>query len=124
METILADLEVVEPRVARLQKDRSNPRELELLERVQAALEEERTLRALALGDEERKIVSGYSFLTLKPLLLVLSVAEDAVAGGARRRAGGRCEARARRGRALREIEMEIAQMPEQEQRSSRRRWG
>jgi hypothetical protein len=47
METILADLEVVEPRVARLQKDRSNPRELELLQRVQAALEEERTLRAL-----------------------------------------------------------------------------
>jgi hypothetical protein len=116
-ETILADLEVAEPRIARLHKDRSNPRELELLERVKAALEEERTLRALALGDEERKMISGYSFLTLKPLLLVVNVAEDAlcaelpedVQAAAAKRALGAVVLSAK-------IEMEIAQMPVQEQ--------
>ena len=116
-ETILADLEVAEARVARLQKDRSNPRELELLQRVQAALEEERTLRTLGLSDEERKMISGYSFLTLKPLLLVLNVAEDAVGeevpddvrAAAEKRGLGAVVLSA-------QVEMDIAQMPEGEQ--------
>jgi len=117
IETILADLEVVEPRVARLQKDHSNPRELELLQRLQSALEEERTLRALDLGDEERKMVSGYSFLTLKPLLLVLNVAEEAV--GEAIPAGVETAAE-KRGLGVvvlsAQVEMDIAQMPEDEQ--------
>jgi ribosome-binding ATPase YchF (GTP1/OBG family) len=46
-ETLLADLELVEQRIAKLTKDRSNPRELALLERVKEALESERA-RALA----------------------------------------------------------------------------
>ena len=75
-ETILADLELVEQRVARLQKDRSNPRELELLQRLQSALESERALRRVPLADEERRMLAGYSFLTQKPLLLVLNVGE------------------------------------------------
>jgi GTP-binding protein YchF len=79
-ETLLADLEVVETRAARLRKDRSNPNELALLERIQKALENEQPLRALPLSEEERKALSGYSLLTLKPLLLVLNVAEEAVA--------------------------------------------
>ena len=79
-ETLLADLEVVEARVARLHRDRSNPNELALLQRIQAALEKEQPARGLALTDEERKVLSGYSLLTLKPLLLVLNVAEDQVA--------------------------------------------
>jgi ribosome-binding ATPase YchF (GTP1/OBG family) len=36
-ETILADLEIVERRVEKLAKDRSNPRELELLQELQTA---------------------------------------------------------------------------------------
>jgi GTP-binding protein YchF len=116
-ETILADLEVVEPRVVRLQKDRSNPRELELLQRLQAALEEEQTLRSLGLSDEERKMISGYSFLTLKPLLVVLNVAEDAVGtevpddveAAAEKRGLGVVVLSA-------QVEMDIAQMPEEDQ--------
>ena len=76
-EIILADLAVAEPRVARLEKDHSDPRELELLKRIQAWLEEERPLRSADLDAEERRRISGYSFLTLKPLLLVLNVSEE-----------------------------------------------
>ena len=79
-ETILADLELVERRVERLRKDRSNPRELELLERLQAELEAERPLRRTDLDEAALKAVSGFRFLSLKPLLLVLNVAEDDIA--------------------------------------------
>ena len=78
-ETLLADMEVVEQRIARLTKDRSDPRGLALLERIQTALENEQPIRRLSLSDEELKSVSGYALLTLKPLLLVLNVAEESL---------------------------------------------
>jgi len=116
-ETILADLEVVEQRVARLRKDRSDPAELALLERLQAALESETPLRQLGLSETEEQTLSGYAFLTLKPLLLVLNVPEDAVAeppaaelgAGAQKRSLGLVVLSAA-------VEMEIAQLPEHEQ--------
>jgi GTP-binding protein YchF len=117
-ETILADLEVVEQRAERLRKDRSNPRELELLERIQAALESEKTLRRLDLRAEERRMIAGYSLLTLKPLLLVLNVEEEAlgekvpieIAAAAKERGLGVVVLSA-------QVEMDIAQMAETEQR-------
>jgi len=116
-ETLLADLEVVEQRVARLAKDRSNPRELELLERVQRALENEQPLRAQELSEEEAKALSGYALLTGKPLLLVLNVAEDAVAEPAPEAVAN---AAAERGLGLvvlsAAVEMDIAQLDAGEQ--------
>ncbi len=117
-ETILADLEVVEQRIARLAKDRSNPRELELLERLRPALEEEKTLRRLGLGEDERRMLAGYTFLTLKPLLVVLNVAEDEVAkpvppdvsAAAAERGLGVVQLSAA-------VEMDIAQMSEDDQK-------
>jgi hypothetical protein len=79
-EAILADLEILEQRVARLAKDRSNPRELALLERLQEELEAERPLRAVTIAEEDLRTIAGYAFLTLKPRLLVLNVGEDAAA--------------------------------------------
>jgi ribosome-binding ATPase YchF (GTP1/OBG family) len=103
--------------VARLEKDRSNPRELELLRRVQAALEQEQTLRTLDLGDEERRMISGYAFLTQKPLLLVLNVPEDAVG---KEIPADVAQAATQRGLGVvplsAQVEMDIAQMPEAEQ--------
>ncbi len=78
-ETLLADLEIAENRIARLEKDRSDARELDLLKRVREALEAERPLRALEFEAEEQKRLSGYAFLTAKPLLLVLNVAESEI---------------------------------------------
>ncbi len=116
-EAILADLEVVEGRVARLKKDHSNPRELELLQRVQATLEDARTLRRMDLSNEEQKMISGYAFLTLKPLLLVLNVAEDAVGDEISDDVGTAAEQRGLGAVVLSaQVEMDIAQMPEEEQ--------
>ena len=117
-ETLLADLEVVEQRVARLRKDRSDVRHLELLERVQEALENETPVRALGLGEEEGKSLSGYALLTAKPLLLVLNVAEDRVAEPAPEAVAA---AATDRGLGLvvlsAAVEMEIAQLAADEQR-------
>ena len=117
-ETILADLEIVEQRVARLQRDRSDPRELELQERIQAHLEGEQPLRSLDLSDAEEKIISGYAFLTAKPLLLLLNVAEDAIGDPAPPELAA---AAGQRGLGLAvlsaPVEMDIAQMPPDDQR-------
>jgi ribosome-binding ATPase YchF (GTP1/OBG family) len=103
--------------VARLKKDHSNPRELELLQRVQAALESERTLRTLDLSEEERKMISGYAFLTLKPLLLVINVAEEAVGEEVPADVKAAAEERGLGTVVLSaQVEMDIAQMPEEEQ--------
>ena len=116
-ETLLADLEIAEQRVARLAKDRSNPRELELLERVNASLETETPLRAIDWSDAERKMISGYSFLTLKPLLIVLNVAEDDIAKGVPDDVAAQVAERGLGSVVLSaEVEMDIAQMPAAEQ--------
>ena len=116
-ETLLADLELVEQRVAKLTKDRSNPRELALLERVQQALESEQSVRTLGLSEEESKSLAGYALLTAKPLLLVLNVAEGDVAAPA-----PEALARAAQERGLglvvlsAQVEMDIAQLDAAEQ--------
>jgi GTP-binding protein YchF len=116
-ETLLADLEIVEQRAARLAKDRSDPRELELMQRLQVQLEEGRSLRQLELSDEELRRIGGYNLLSLKPLLLVLNVPEAEVAAPLPEAAG---RAAGERGLGVVQlsamVEMEIAQMPEEEQ--------
>jgi ribosome-binding ATPase YchF (GTP1/OBG family) len=78
-ELLLADLEIVERRIIRLQKERGEPQDLALLLRAQAHLEEEQPLRTLETNDAERRSLRGYHLLSSKPLLLVLNVAEDKV---------------------------------------------
>jgi GTP-binding protein YchF len=115
-ETVLADLEVAEKRLDRLRKDRSSPNELKLLERVVESLENEVPLRALGLEEAERKMVSGYQFLTLKPLLLVLNVDEDAVAEPvAQKIQAAAVEIGTQVVPLSAKVEMDIAQMPEED---------
>jgi hypothetical protein len=117
-ETILADLEIVEPRVARLRKDRSNPRELEILERVLTQLEGEQPVRRLELSEAEEKTISGYALLTGKPLLLLLNVSEDRVGEPPPAELVGAAEERGLGCVVLSaQVEMDIAQMPADEQR-------
>jgi GTP-binding protein YchF len=116
-ETLLADLEVVETRRKKLAKDPAGARELPLLERIQVALEAERAIREIELSADEKKAIAGYTFLSQKPLLLVLNVAEEdvakpapePVAAAARERGLGLVVLSAA-------VEMDIAQMQEAEQ--------
>ena len=82
-ETILADLELVEKRLERLKKEKGKPREEEILRRLKAQLDAEKPLRGLELAEEDWVAMSGYRFLSEKPLLLVLNVPEEKVAEAA-----------------------------------------
>jgi len=117
-ETILADLEIVEQRIARLAKDRSDPRQLELLERLRPGLEEERTLRQQGLSEAEQQMLSNYSFLTQKPLLVVLNVGEDEVAKPLPSEVAAAAQERGLGVVLLSAaVEMDIAQMPGEDQK-------
>jgi len=90
MELMLADLEVVERRLERLaasiRKRRTDAevREQEILVRLEAELEREIPLRAVALSAEEVRVVRGFTFLSQKPILHCLNLDEKAVAEGDR----------------------------------------
>jgi GTP-binding protein YchF len=75
-ELILGDMQVVEKRVERLKKDRSDPRQLALLEQLNAHLEQGLPLRELDLTDDQRVAIAGFAFLSAKPLMMVLSQPE------------------------------------------------
>ena len=82
-ELILADLAVIEKRLERIRKEAVKAREREmekdLLTRCQSTLEEERPLRGLEFLPEERTLLSGFAFLSEKPLLVVYNSGEEAL---------------------------------------------
>ncbi len=82
-ELILADLAVIEKRLERIRKEAVKAREREmekdLLTRCQSTLEEERPLRGLEFLPEERTLLSGFAFLSVKPLLVVYNSGEAAL---------------------------------------------
>src|SRR5580704_19686032 len=79
LELILNDLEQCAKRIERVEKDlkkKKEPileKELELLTRCRQALESEKPLRELEFKPEERKMLTGFMFLTRKPMLYVLN---------------------------------------------------
>jgi GTP-binding protein YchF len=82
--TALTDLAVVERRIERLQADRKRglkeaEAEQPLLARLREHLLGERPLRAMGLAADELARLRGYQFLSLKPVLVVANVTEDAL---------------------------------------------
>jgi ribosome-binding ATPase len=81
-ELLLADLEVAQRRLERLElnikKARSKEDELErpVIKRCLEALERETPIRELDLQDEDLKKIRGFAFLTAKPLLLIINLDE------------------------------------------------
>jgi GTP-binding protein YchF len=76
-ELLLGDMQVAEKRMERLQKDRSDPRQLKLLTLCLEKMSEERPLRKVELSNEDRACLSGFAFLSQKPLLIALNTGED-----------------------------------------------
>jgi GTP-binding protein YchF len=79
LEFIVNDLSTVEKRLSKISKmhDPASKKETELLERCQAALTAEKHLREVEFTAEEEKVLRGYAFLSLKPLLVVLNLGEE-----------------------------------------------
>jgi GTP-binding protein YchF len=75
-ELLLADLGVVEKRLERLRKEKGSEQEKGLLERCREALEEGRSLRQIGLRPDEDRLLSAFAFVSLKPALVVLNVAD------------------------------------------------
>ncbi len=84
-ELLLADLDVVEKRIGRLEADlrkikkEEAVKELDLLKRCRAWLAEEKPVRELALTEDDQKILRGFTLLTAKPLLLLLNIGEGSL---------------------------------------------
>jgi hypothetical protein len=88
-ELLLNDMIAVERKLERLAEERKKgagrekaviERETALFERFQAALSNETPLREVSISAEEDKLLAGFGFLTRKPLLLLLNLAEGQAA--------------------------------------------
>lgn len=83
-ELLLADLELVAKRIENLEKHMKKPgkveahdkAELALHQKLEAAIEQEKPIIAAIETDEERQMVKSLGFLTLKPMVVVINVAE------------------------------------------------
>jgi GTP-binding protein YchF len=86
LELMLSDLDQVSKRLERVEKDlkkRKEPlleHEKNVLEKCKAHLEGEKPLRELVLTPEERKPISGFLFLSQRPMLYVLNLGDDEAA--------------------------------------------
>jgi GTP-binding protein YchF len=83
LDLIVIDLDIVEKRLKRLEKSvtssksEEEKRELAVLQKCKQALDEGIPLRQLDLSPEENRLIRGYAFLSLKPMLLVLNLDEN-----------------------------------------------
>ena len=63
-------------------KNKDDVKEIELLERIRDALEKNIPVRKLGLDDEEKKIISSFNLITLKPIIYALNVSEEDIVNG------------------------------------------
>lgn len=82
LELVFSDIEILERRIAKTSKgarmDKVLAKELNLLERVKAHLEEGRLAKSFEAEDEDEEAwLKGYNLLTAKPVIYAANVAED-----------------------------------------------
>ncbi len=93
LELIFSDLEILERRIAKTTKlsrnDKAAAKELELLKRLKAHLEEGRLAKSFTTNDEdEQEWMAGYNLLTAKPVIFAANVSEDDLADDGASNAG------------------------------------
>jgi len=125
LEMIFGDLELVDKRLARMEegaKRGKKPDEVEkrLLVKCKEALEKETALRDLEFTEEEQKAMRALQFMSIKPQLVVLNVAEEEMGSAGTGAVTGELSGffTGRQVRVLNlcgKIEMEIAQLPPDE---------
>ena len=88
LELILADLEIIENRISKIEKkamttkDKEALQELEALKKAQSALLDNQPLRLIDFSEEELNLLKSFNFITLKPMIYVVNVLEEDVVLG------------------------------------------
>ena len=81
LELVFSDAEIIDRRIERTKKmmkgDKSLAKELALLERVKAALEDGKPARSLEYDEDEAAIMKEISLISMKPVIYAANVAED-----------------------------------------------
>jgi GTP-binding protein YchF len=113
-EMILADLTVLENRRARLKKEKARPQEEALLERCATTLENEESLRNLEFSADDENLLSGFGFLSRKPVLVLFNQPDDKAGQPLSAAYQDELKRRGLDGLALAgKVEMEVAQLDE-----------
>ena len=79
---ILSDLEAIQNRISRIEKERMKIKtdvegELKLLKKCQDFLSEGKLLYKIGLTKDEKKLFSGFEFITLKSMLVAINIQEE-----------------------------------------------
>ncbi len=85
LELIMADLQTVENRLAKVErkaktKDKEALMEKDVLTKVAAVLQEGKPVRSMELSDDEYKLVKGFSLLTIKPVIYIANMSDEDIA--------------------------------------------
>lgn len=85
LELIFSDIEILDRRIAKTTRgannDKTLAKELALLQRIKAHLEEGKLAKTFEVQDEDEEAwLSGYNLLTRKPVIFAANVAEDELA--------------------------------------------
>lgn len=123
MELLLADLDLVEKRIERIKGGKKVKKEaaaeLEVLQKLLEALENEVPLHRVELSEKEREMLQNYSFFSEKPVILVVNTDERQFKAGEYPHKQELEALAAEKGIKLIEVcgqlEMEIAQLPEED---------
>ncbi len=85
LELIFADLDIIEKKIHKIEKkavlkvDFESILEYNALIKIKEMLENGKPARQALLTDEEKEIVKGYSFLTMKPTIYVMNISDDMI---------------------------------------------
>ncbi|MFA6801027.1 MAG: redox-regulated ATPase YchF [Acholeplasmataceae bacterium] len=84
LELSIADLEVIDKRIARLEKKAKTKIkdaiiELDILKKIKDALEHDINPRDLSFNVEELKLIKSFNLLSLKPMIYIANIGEDEV---------------------------------------------
>ena len=88
VELILSDLDIILSRIGRIgkkamtTKNKNDLAEIELLNKLKDGLEKNIPARKLGLNDDEKKLISSFNLITLKPMIYALNVDEEHIIGG------------------------------------------
>ena len=83
IELILADLEIIDNRINKIakkamtSKNKEDIKEYNLLVKIKESLEKNIPIRKLELSEDEKKLLSSFNLITLKPIIYVANVNEE-----------------------------------------------